>query len=115
MLVFNTGQVEISTIPVAVSSMPWAGILIHPAQSPVARLPLALESDRPGEQMTHCALGYTGCRDPLSQILTLAFIHTPCAPISVWYVQHQIKWTERLPGATGVALRRLTDVETSKY
>lgn len=77
LFVFNSGQVQISTIPVAVSSLPWAGILIHPAQSAVARLPLALESDRPGEQMTHCALGYTGWRDPLSQILTLAFIHTP--------------------------------------
>lgn len=53
LFVFNTGQVQISTIPVAVSSLPWAGILIHPAPSAVARLPLALESDRPGEQMTH--------------------------------------------------------------
>lgn len=54
--------------------------------------------------MTHRALDYTGCRDLVSQIIVLAFIHNPCASISVWNIQHQF----------GVVLQCLSGVEISK-
>lgn len=112
------GKCKFYHIPEAVSSLPWAGILIHPAESAAPRLHLASESHRLGEQISHRTLGYTGWRDLLSQIGMLAFIHTPCTLISVWHSNinfREMSYLCVIYRVTRAVLRRLTDVETSTY